>query len=122
VPAGGAHFSFEQQSGGSIPKEISAKLPAIVAAGRQNAAFPNDITDAALCRGAATPVLRRIPLGFLDGAFNPASNLAAPQRAFIPGCTAAQGSPSRISASDHLMQHRRCVIFSALPFLKSCLA
>jgi hypothetical protein len=44
-------------------KKISAKPPSIVAARRQTAAFPNEIKDAALCRGAATPVLQRFPLG-----------------------------------------------------------
>jgi hypothetical protein len=34
---------------------------AVVAAGRQTAEFSNEITDAALCRGAATPVLERFP-------------------------------------------------------------
>jgi hypothetical protein len=38
---------------------MSAKLPAIVAASRQTAAFFNEITDPALCRGAATQVLQR---------------------------------------------------------------
>jgi hypothetical protein len=42
--------------------EISAKLPASVAAGRQTTAFSNEITDAARCRGAATLVLPRSPM------------------------------------------------------------
>jgi hypothetical protein len=48
-------------------REISAKLPAIVAASRQTAAFPNEITNAALCRGAATPALQGFHQGLKVG-------------------------------------------------------